>query len=71
MSIAELRNLTPDEKLGIIEQLWGDFAAGRESYASPAWHGKELARTDAAFQSGLIETVSWEEAKAELRQRFE
>jgi putative addiction module component (TIGR02574 family) len=71
MSIAELRSLPAEEKLEIIEQLWGDFAAGRESYTSPAWHGEALARTEADFRNGRIETVAWEDAKAELRQRFE
>ena len=71
MSIAELRELPAQEKLEIIEQLWGDFATGREAYASPAWHGEVLARTEADFQSGRIEAVAWEDAKAELRRRFE
>ena len=71
MSIAELRELPAQEKLEIIEQLWGDFAAGRETYTSPAWHSEALARTEADFQNGLIEAVAWEDAKAELRRRFE
>jgi putative addiction module component (TIGR02574 family) len=71
MSIAELRSLPAEEKLEIIEQLWGDFAAGRESYTSPAWHGEALARTEVDFRNGRIETVAWEDAKTELRQRFE
>jgi putative addiction module component (TIGR02574 family) len=71
MSIAELRELPAQEKLEIIEQLWGDFAAGRETYISPAWHGEALARTEADFQNGRIEAVTWEDAKAELRRRFE
>jgi putative addiction module component (TIGR02574 family) len=71
MSIAELRELPAREKLEIIEQLWGDFAAGREIYRSPAWHGEALARSAADFQDGRIETVAWEDAKAELRRRFE
>jgi len=71
MSIAELRSLPAEEKLEIIEQLWGDFASGRESYSSPAWHGEALARTEADFQKGRIGKVDWEDAKTELRRRFE
>jgi putative addiction module component (TIGR02574 family) len=70
MSIAEMRRLPPEEKLEIIEQLWSDFAAGRESYTSPAWHGEVLARTEAEFKDGRIETLAWDDAKAELRRRF-
>jgi putative addiction module component (TIGR02574 family) len=72
MSLAELRQLPPDEKLKIIEVLWGDLAdSPDESYASPAWHAEELRRTDADLAAGRIETLDWEEAKKELRQRFE
>ena len=71
MSIAELRSLPAGEKLEIIEQLWGDFAGGRETYTSPAWHGVELARTEKEYTKGFIESVAWEDAKSELRQRFE
>jgi hypothetical protein len=51
--------------------LWADFAAGLEAYSSPAWHGDELASTEDDFKKGLIETVAWEDAKSELRRRFE
>jgi hypothetical protein len=71
MSIAELRSLPAGEKLEIIELLWGDFAGGHESYTSPVWHGVELARTEKDHTKGLIESVAWEDAKSELRQRFE
>lgn len=72
MSLAELRQLPPDEKLRIIEILWGDLADNAdESFASPAWHAEELRRTDADLAAGRIETLDWEEAKKELRKRFE
>jgi putative addiction module component (TIGR02574 family) len=71
MSIAELRRLPAGEKLQIIEQLWGDFAAGREDYTSPDWHGEALAQTEKDFKEGRIDMVAWEDAKSELRRRFE
>ena len=70
MSIAEMRRLPAQEKLEIIEQLCSDFAVGRESYTSPTWHGEALARTEAEFKKGRVETLTWDEAKAELRRRF-
>jgi len=70
MSIAELRKLPPDEKLKIIEALWSDLAAD-ESFESPAWHAEELRKTEADFAAGRVETVDWEDAKKELRKRFE
>lgn len=71
MSIAELRKLPPSEKLKIIEALWSDLAADEDSFASPAWHEAELRKTEAEFAAGRIEVLDWEDAKKELRKRFE
>jgi hypothetical protein len=71
MSSAELRKLPPAEKLKIIETLWADLAADEESFSSPAWHEDELRKTEAEFAAGRIEILDWENAKKELRKRFE
>jgi putative addiction module component (TIGR02574 family) len=70
MSIAELRQLPPTEKLKIIEALWGDIAA-EDSFESPDWHGEELRKTQAELAAGRVEALDWEIAKKELRRRFE
>ena len=71
MSIAELRKLPPTEKLRIIEALWGDIAADDGSFESPAWHEEELRKTEAELAAGRVEVLDWEDAKKELRKRFE
>jgi putative addiction module component (TIGR02574 family) len=71
MSIAELRKLPPNEKLKIIETLWADLAADDESFSSPSWHQEELQKTEADLSAGRIEVIDWEDAKKELRKRFE
>jgi putative addiction module component (TIGR02574 family) len=71
MSIAELRKLPPNEKLKIIETLWADIAADDQSFSSPAWHEQELQKTEAELAAGRIEVMDWEDAKKELRKRFE
>jgi putative addiction module component (TIGR02574 family) len=71
MSIAELRKLPPNEKLKIIESLWADLAADDESFPSPAWHEKELQKTEADLSAGRVEVLDWEDAKKELRKRCE
>jgi len=71
MSLAELRQLPPLEKLIIIETLWADLAADEASFASPGWHADELRKTEAALAAGQVETIDWADAKKELRQRFE
>ena len=71
MSIAELRKLPSVEKLKIIEALWSDLAADEDTFESPAWHEKELKKTEADYAAGRIESLDWEEAKKELRERFQ
>jgi len=71
MSIAELRKLPAEEKLKILEVLWGDLAGDEDTFESPAWHETELRKTEADFQAGKIETIDWEDAKKQLRSQFE
>ena len=71
MSIAELRKLPKLEKLKIIEALWEDLASDDAAVPSPAWHEAELRKTEAEFAAGRAEAVDWNEAKKELRKRFE
>lgn len=71
MSIAELRKLPADEKLRIIEALWGDIATEEESFTSPTWHEEALRKTEVDFAGGREESLDWDEAKKELRKRFE
>ena len=71
MSIAELRMLPAGEKLKIIEILWGDLVADDGAFASPDWHRDELQQTEADFLAGRAEVLDWEDAKKELRRRFE
>lgn len=71
MSIAELRKLPSAEKLRIIETLWADLAGDEDAFESPAWHEEELKKTEADFADRRIEALDWEDAKMELRKRFE
>lgn len=71
MSIAELRKLPADEKLKILEVLWGDLAEDGDSFESPSWHETELKNTEADFKAGRLENLDWEDAKKQLRSQFE
>lgn len=71
MSIAEPRKLPAGEKLKIIEALWGDLAGDEDAFESPEWHEAELKKTEADYAAGRIEAIGWEDAKKELRKRFE
>lgn len=71
MSISELRLLPTDEKLRIIETLWSDLAAQDEDLSVPDWHVQQLKETEVAFSAGREEVLDWNDAKKELRARFE
>lgn len=71
MSMTELHKLSPTEKLKVIEALWSDLAADENAFPSPVWHEQELRKTEAEFAAGGLEILDWEDAKAELRKRFE
>jgi len=75
MSIAELRQLPRTEKLRIVEALWDDLVSEDEEdgtfIPSPAWHFEELKKTDERLRNGTEEILDWQDAKAELRERFE
>jgi hypothetical protein len=71
MTIAELHKLSAAEKLKIIEVLWGDLASDEDNLSSPSWHETELIETEKEFLSGDIDALDWQQAKKELRSRFE
>lgn len=71
MSIAELRLLPNSEKLKIIETLWADICADDASFESPDWHADVLRQTEEDLKAGKITAIDWEDAKKELRKRFE
>lgn len=70
MSITKLRKLPADEKLKILEVLWGDLASDEDSFISPSWHDGELRRTEKDFDNGNVEVLDWEDAKKELWSQF-
>jgi hypothetical protein len=54
-----------------MEAIWEDPAPNDKQAESPEWHREALAETDRRHQSGQEGVVDWQEAKKELRRRFE
>jgi len=71
MSITELHKLSSIEKLKIIEALWEDLVSDEDNLPSPSWHETELIETEKKLLSGDIDVLDWQQAKKELRSRFE
>lgn len=47
-----LDQMTIDEKLAMIEQIWEDLAAHQEAIPVAAWHGEVLAERERAVAAG-------------------
>jgi hypothetical protein len=67
----EIKHLSRDEKLRMIDALWADLVSEEELLESPEWHKKILQETEQRFAEGKEKTLEWHTAKKELRKHFE
>lgn len=67
----DISRLSREEKLRVMEAIWEDLSREAEQVESPEWHREALEETDRRFQAGQDSVVNWQEAKKELRKRFE
>jgi len=63
-------DLSPTEKLQLVEDLWDDLAATPESVPVHDWQKEELARRKANLLSNPASGLSWEEIKRRVRSRY-
>lgn len=62
-------DLTPAEKLQLVEDLWDDLAASPELVPVHEWQKEELAVRRARFVANPASGVSWEAVKQRIRNR--
>jgi hypothetical protein len=67
----EIQNLSKEEKLRVMEAIWEDLSKDDDQIESPDWHLQALQETDQRLRSGQENIVDWQDAKKELRKRFE
>jgi len=67
--ISSVFDLSPSEKLQLIEDLWDDLAARPEDIPVHDWQKEELARRKANLLRYPASAVSWEEVKRRVRAR--
>ena len=65
----KLQEMSREEKLRTMHELWEDLAKDDDAIESPAWHGQVLKETGERFQAGTERIWDWETAKEELRKR--
>jgi putative addiction module component (TIGR02574 family) len=62
-------DLSPTEKLQLVEDLWDDLAATPEAVPIHDWQKDELERRKANLAQNPASGLSWEEVKRRIRSR--
>jgi len=68
-NMTSLSDLSPAEKLQLVEDLWDDLAANPEEVPIHDWQKAELARRKANLMNTPGSGLLWEEVKRRVRSR--
>ena len=63
-------DLSPSEKLQLVEDLWDDLAATPEAVPVHDWHNEELARRKADLMQHSASGLTWEDVQRRVRSRY-
>lgn len=63
-------DLSPAEKLQLVEDLWDDLAATAEEVPIHDWQKAEVARRKANLMNNPASGLRWEDVRARIRQRY-
>ena len=69
MNSLAIQQMSWEEKLRAMEELWESLSREPGRLESPPWHGDALRETEQRYEAGLEEAIDWAVAKQELRQR--
>ena len=69
MNSASIFELSPAEKLQLVEDLWDDLASVPESVPVHDWQKQELARRKANLENNPASGLSWDQVKRNVRAR--
>jgi putative addiction module component (TIGR02574 family) len=67
---SSLFDLSPSEKLQLVEDLWDDLASGPSAVPVYDWQKEELARRKANLTNNPASGLTWDEVKRRIRSRF-
>jgi putative addiction module component (TIGR02574 family) len=68
--IASVFDLSPAEKLQLVEDLWDDLAATPDAIPVHDWQKEELARRKKNLMENPGSGLTWEEVKRRVRVRY-
>ena len=63
-------DLSPSEKLQLVEDLWDDLASTPEAVPVHDWQKEELARRKANLMQNPASGLTWEAVKRTIRSRY-
>lgn len=63
-------DLSPPEKMQLVEDLWDDLAGLPSAVPVHEWQKKELARRKANLMSKPASGITWDEIKNRVRSRY-
>jgi putative addiction module component (TIGR02574 family) len=63
-------DLSPSEKLQLVEDLWDDLAVIPEAVPIHDWQKEELARRKTNLMKNPASGLTWEEVKRRVRSRY-
>ena len=64
--IPQLRDLSPDEKLTLVGELWDELAARPEAFPPREDHIRILRERMEHFRQHPEDTIAWEDVKARI-----
>lgn len=70
ISVSDLLHLSVAERIQLVEDLWDSIASEPEALELTPTQKEELDRRLAEHEADPSSAVSWEEFRAELRERF-
>jgi putative addiction module component (TIGR02574 family) len=70
MDSVSIFDLSPAEKLQLVEDLWDNLASSPDAVPVHDWQKQELARRRANLQENPASARSWEEVKLNVRARY-
>lgn len=63
-------DLSPSEKLQLVEDLWDDLAATPQAVPVHDWQKQELAKRKTTLLDYPASGLSWEDVKRRIRRRY-
>ena len=69
-NVTSVFDLSPSEKLQLVEDLWDDLASTPDAIPVHAWQKEELERRKANLLSNPASGLTWEEVQRRVRSHY-